>query len=33
LKPAEKRGELEVERPAGKRAGTFTAGTKMRFAQ
>jgi three-Cys-motif partner protein len=31
LRPAEKRGELEVERPAGKPAGSFTPGTRMRF--
>jgi three-Cys-motif partner protein len=31
LKPAEERGDLEVERPPGKRAGSFTPGTKMRF--
>jgi len=31
LKPAEERGGLEVARPAGKRAGSFTSGTKMRF--
>lgn len=32
LRPAEKRGELEVERPAGKPSGSFTAGTRMRFS-
>jgi three-Cys-motif partner protein len=31
LRPAEKRGELEVERPAGKPSGSFTPGTRMRF--
>jgi three-Cys-motif partner protein len=31
LKPADKRGEIEVERPAGKPAGSFTPGTRMRF--
>lgn len=31
LKPAEKRGALEVRRPPAKRAGTFTQGTQMRF--
>lgn len=31
LKPAEKSGELEVERPKGKPAGSFTPGTRMRF--
>jgi three-Cys-motif partner protein len=31
LKPAETRGELEVERPAGKPSGSFTPGTRMRF--
>jgi three-Cys-motif partner protein len=31
LKPAEKRGELEVVRAEGQRAGSFTPGTKMRF--
>lgn len=31
LRPAEKRGVLEVERQPGQRAGSFTHGTKMRF--
>jgi three-Cys-motif partner protein len=31
LRPAEKRGDLEVDRPAGAKAGSFTSGTKMRF--
>jgi len=31
LKAAEAAGALEVQRPAGKRAGSFTAGTRMRF--
>lgn len=31
LRPAEKAGELEVERPAGRRAGTFTDDVRMRF--
>lgn len=31
LRPAEKRGELEVGRPDGKPAGSFTRGTRMRF--
>lgn len=31
LKPAEQRGEIEVERAAGKPAGSFTARTRMRF--
>jgi three-Cys-motif partner protein len=31
LRPAETAGELEVIRPAGKKAGSFTPGTKMRF--
>src|SRR5581483_4086138 len=31
LKPAEKRGALEVRRRTGQRAGTFSAGTSMRF--
>jgi hypothetical protein len=31
LAPAEKRGDLEVERPVGKRAGSFTLGTRLRF--
>jgi three-Cys-motif partner protein len=31
LKPLEERGELEVMRPPGKRAGSFTPSTKMRF--
>jgi three-Cys-motif partner protein len=31
LRPAEKNGALEVIRPAGKKAGSFTQGTKMRF--
>lgn len=31
LKPAEKRGDLEVERPKGKPAGSFAVGTRMRF--
>lgn len=31
LLPAEKDGALEVERPAGRRAGTFTDDVKMRF--
>jgi hypothetical protein len=31
LKAAETAGELEVERPVGKRAGSFTAGTRVRF--
>jgi three-Cys-motif partner protein len=31
LKPAEKKSELEVRRTPGKRAGSFTAGTRMRF--
>lgn len=31
LKVAETEGALEVERAAGKRAGTFTPGTRMRF--
>lgn len=33
LKPAEKRGALEVQRQSGQRAGTFTPGTRMRFIQ
>jgi three-Cys-motif partner protein len=32
LLPAEKAGVLEVQRPPGKRAGTFTDDVKMRFA-
>jgi three-Cys-motif partner protein len=32
LKPAEKRGALEVQRRPGQRAGTFSPGTRMRFA-
>lgn len=31
LRPAERRGELEVERPVGKPSGSFTPGTRMRF--
>lgn len=31
LKPAEKRGDLDVKRAAGQRAGSFTPGTRMRF--
>ena len=31
LKPAELRGEIDVERPTGKPAGSFTPGTRMRF--
>jgi three-Cys-motif partner protein len=31
LRPAEQSGALEAVRPAGKKAGSFTAGTKMRF--
>jgi three-Cys-motif partner protein len=31
LKPAEKRGDLEVERREGQRAGSFSPGTRMRF--
>jgi three-Cys-motif partner protein len=31
LRTAEAARSLEVQRPAGKRAGTFTAGTRMRF--
>jgi three-Cys-motif partner protein len=31
LKPAEKRGELEVQRKEVQRAGSFTPGTRMRF--
>lgn len=31
LRTAEADGVLEVERPAGKRAGSFTPGTRMRF--
>jgi len=31
LKATEATGALEVRRPAGKRAGSFTAGTRMRF--
>lgn len=31
LVPAEKEGVIEVERSAGKRRGTFTPGTRMRF--
>ena len=31
LRAAEKRGDLEVERPEGKKAGSFVAGTRMRF--
>ena len=31
LKPAEHRGDLEVVRANGKRTGTFTPGTRMRF--
>jgi hypothetical protein len=32
LRAAEADEALEVQRPAGKRAGSFTAGTRMRFA-
>jgi hypothetical protein len=32
LRPAERQKELEVRRPPGKRAGSFTPGTRMRFA-
>jgi hypothetical protein len=31
LKAAEANGVLEVDRPAGKRLGSFTPGTRMRF--
>lgn len=31
LKPAEQRGALEVRRSEGRRAGSFTSGTSMRF--
>jgi hypothetical protein len=31
LTPAEKRGDLEVERQKGQKAGSFTPGTRMRF--
>lgn len=31
LKPAEMRGDFEVARTKGQRAGSFTAGTRMRF--
>ena len=31
LRSAEVDGVLEVQRPAGKRAGSFTPGTRMRF--
>lgn len=31
LRPAEESGKLEVERPAGRRKGTFTADVRMRF--
>jgi len=33
LKPAEKRGVLEVQRGSTQRAGTFSAGTRMRFVK
>ena len=33
LKPAESSGVIEVERQPGKRTGTFTPGTRMRFVQ
>jgi three-Cys-motif partner protein len=33
LKPAEQRGALEVRRQPGKRSGTFTSGTRMRFRE
>lgn len=31
LRPAEKAGQLEVQRPSGRRAGTFTDDVRMRF--
>jgi three-Cys-motif partner protein len=31
LKPAEQRGDLEVQRSVGQKAGSFSAGTRMRF--
>jgi three-Cys-motif partner protein len=33
LAPAEKRGELEVRRREGQKAGSFTAGTRIRFSR
>jgi hypothetical protein len=33
LKPAEADGTIEVDRPAGKRRGTFSEGVRMRFAR
>jgi hypothetical protein len=31
LKPAEEAGTIEVDRPPGKRRGTFGDGVRMRF--
>jgi hypothetical protein len=33
LVPAERAGVLEVDRPPGRRAGTFTDDVRMRFKQ